>query len=254
MLTETGSAAARLARFHDLRTRFQTGRVHPAQGVLPTAIGELDGLLGGGFPRGSLVALEGAASAGRWSIAACALAEATRKGLGAVIDDGTLFPPALEASGVRLERLLVVPAKTPLGVARAVDILLRSRAVKIVVMAAVSLRAAVWARFAALAHRSGTVLVVVTLRAAAELTANAALRLACTLERAVFAGPRRLSGWAARGVWCTFAGFCMRAQIAKARAAVPAAVHLRAVHERGVCTRELAWRSDELVAVRSHSR
>jgi recombination protein RecA len=217
MFSEMDSAATRQERFRDLRSRLQTGKREVVQPVLPTSIQSLDGLLGGGFPAGSLVTLEGPVSSGRWSIAACALAEATHRGLGAVIDDGTLYPPALAAAGVRLERLLVVPAKTPLGIARAIEVLLRSRAVRVVVMAAVSLRAAVWSRFAALAHRSGTVLVVIALRAAAELSSHAVLRIGCSIERAMFRGPQRRCRLGARGVWCTFAGFRVFAQVQKHR-------------------------------------
>jgi hypothetical protein len=195
------------------------GRLHAAPGAVGTAvervaksgIESLDCLLGGGFPLGSLVTLEGHGSAGRWSIAAALLAQVTRRGLGAVIDDGELYPPALEDAGVRLDRLLVVPAKTPVGIARAVDLILRSRTARVIVMGAPALRAAVWTRLATLAHRAGAVLVVIAGRASAELAGVATVRLGCMFERAVIRG--------SRGLWGCFSGFTLRTELRKHKTA-----------------------------------
>ena len=172
-------------------------------------------MLGGGFPNGALVTLEGSRSSGRWSIAARLLAAATRRGLGAVVDEGELFPPGLAAAGVRLERLVIVPARTALGIARAVDILLRSRVVRVVVMCAPVLRAAVWMRLAGLAHRAGALLIVVADRASAELTASAGMRLGCALQHIAVLG--------GRGLWCTFAGFTIRTELRKHKRLAPGA-------------------------------
>ncbi|HTX59650.1 MAG TPA: hypothetical protein VMH02_08200 [Verrucomicrobiae bacterium] len=179
----------------------------------------LDGLLGGGFPWGMLVVLEG--RAGRWSIAARLLAEVTRGGLAAVIDDGSLYPPSLDRAGVRLDRLLVVPAAAPLGVARAADILIRSRACKLVVLPAVPLRDAVWMRLASLAHRAGVIAIAIAAQPGTALAAAAGLRVHCALERAVLCGTR--------GLWCTFAGFELRAELRKHKRAVGAHANLWAV-------------------------
>ena len=92
-------------------------RALPPDRVIPTAIPALDRLLGGGFPRGALVMLEG--NAGRWSIAARLVATVTQRALAAIVDDGGLYPPSLERAGARLDRVLIVPASTPLGIARA---------------------------------------------------------------------------------------------------------------------------------------
>jgi len=210
MLPAAALPDPRRERFQALKTR-----LHAAPGaagisldnVLPTAITALDALLGGGFPTGSLVTLEGPGSSGRWSIAAALLAGATRRGLGAVIDGGELYPPSLEAAGVRLDRLLIVPAKTPVGAARAADLLLRSRAVRVVVMGAVSLRAAVWTRLANLAQRAGVLLLVVAERVWPELSASASLRVGFSIERALLHGTR--------GLWGTLAGFDLCAQVRK---------------------------------------
>lgn len=210
MLPASALPRSRNELFEELKGRFHAGSggtVPSLDRALSTGIETLDRLLGGGLPLGSLVTLEGHGTAGRWGIAAALLAQVTRRGLGAVIDDGQLYPPSLEEAGVRLDRLLVVPAKTPVGIARAADALLRSRVARVVVMSAPALRAAVWARLAQLAHRAGTVLVVIATRAAAELSGVASVRLGCVFERAVVRGTR--------GLWCCFSGFQLRAEVRK---------------------------------------
>jgi hypothetical protein len=198
------------ADFQELKARFHAAAGAPRAGreqLFPTAIPAIDSLLGGGIPYGSLVTLEGAASAGCRSIAAALLAQATEHGLGAIIDSGELYPPGLEAAGVRLDRLLIVPASTPLGVARAADLLLRSRTARVVVMAAMSLRAAVWTRLASLAHKAGVVLVVLAARVSVELSAVATLALSCRISRVVMNGTR--------GLWGVFSGFEVQTELRK---------------------------------------
>ena len=72
------------------------------EALVATGVQALDDLLGGGFPRGILAVLEG--DLGRSSIAARLLAQATRRGMAAVLDDGELYPPGLVQAGVRLDR------------------------------------------------------------------------------------------------------------------------------------------------------
>src|SRR5215471_6262134 len=73
-----------------------------------TGIAELDAVLGGGFPRGSLVELCGPASSGRTSLAFSLLAQATeRQEACAFVDvSDSLDPISLAAAGVELPRLL----------------------------------------------------------------------------------------------------------------------------------------------------
>lgn len=199
-----------MTAFAELKARFSSpppGAAIPLERLFLTGIEALDGMLGGGLPRGSIVTLEGGESSGRWSVAAAVLARVTERGLGAVIDDGRLYPPSLEEAGVRLDRLLIVPAKEPLGIARAVDIIIRSRIARIVVLAAPALHAAVWMRLAGLVHRTGTVLVVIAARVAAELAGAASVRLGCSLERAIVQGTR--------GLWGVLCGFDLRADVRK---------------------------------------
>jgi hypothetical protein len=196
--------------FQELKARFHVAAGAPRAGreaLFRTAIPAIDAQLGGGIPYGSLVALEGTASAGCRSIAAALLARATDRGLGAIIDSGELYPPGLEAAGVRLDRLLIVPARTPLGIARAADLLLRSRTARVVVMTATSLRATVWARLANLAQRAGVVLVVLASRVSVELSAVATLALSCRLSRVVMKGTR--------GLWGVFDGFEVQTELRK---------------------------------------
>lgn len=181
-------AQRRRAAFEALRERLRSTALPAFKTVLPSAIAPLDRALGGGFPRGILATLEGPPSSGRWSIAARLLAQATRRGLAAVLDEGALYPPGLVAAGVALERLLIVPAAAPLAAARAADVLLRSRACGVVALAAPSLRAAMWIRLAGLAHKSGALLLVIAMQPPAELTAAAGLRLRCELERVLLHG------------------------------------------------------------------
>jgi len=76
----------------------------------PSGVTELDAMLGGGFPRGSLVELCGPASSGRTSLAFSLLAQATeRQEPCAFVDvSDSLDPISLAASGVELPRLLWV--------------------------------------------------------------------------------------------------------------------------------------------------
>ena len=194
---------------------------------IPSSVPALDRALGGGFPNGSLVTLEG--PAGRWSIAASLVASVTCRSAAAIVDDGGLYPPDLARSGARLERVLIVPAQSPLAIARAADVLVRSKACRLVLVPAPELRAAVWMRLAGLAHRTGILLVAVPPPHApsariAPLAAAAALRLYCTRGRLETVGKR--------GVWCTIGGYDVCAEIRKNRTAAP---EQRVVARAAVC-------------------
>ena len=97
--------------------RFETGLIgrglegfqsRRAVEVRPSGVTELDVVLGGGFPRGSLVELCGPASSGRTSLAFSLLAQATeRQEACAYVDvSDSLDPISLAAAGVELQRLL----------------------------------------------------------------------------------------------------------------------------------------------------
>jgi hypothetical protein len=186
------------------------------EAVVATGFPELDRILGGGFRRGTIGTLEGAPSSGRSALAARLLAAATRRGLGALIGI-ELFPPALAAGGVRLERLLVVPAREPLAAARAADIVLRSHAFSVVVIPALpsgrGTGAATWTRLASLAHRANALLVALGEEPSAELCSFASVRLETAIERVRWNGPAGHLG--------ELAGYDVRATVRKHKRAAP---------------------------------
>jgi recombination protein RecA len=80
----------------------------PAIELQPSGVRELDAVLRGGFPRGSLVELCGPASSGRTSLAFSLLAQATEQQEACAFVDvsDSLDPISLAAAGVELPRLL----------------------------------------------------------------------------------------------------------------------------------------------------
>src|SRR6266436_3902731 len=85
-------------------------QTRPAVELQPSGVTDLDAVLGGGFPRGSLVELCGPASSGRTSLVFSLLAQATeRQEACAFVDvSDSLDPVSLAAAGVELPRLLWV--------------------------------------------------------------------------------------------------------------------------------------------------
>ncbi len=197
------------------------GRIVAADvGAFSSGFAELDRALAGGFIRGSIATLEGAASSGRTAVLAGALATATRTGFAAAIHDGTLYPPDLQRAGVCLERLLLVSAATPLATARCADILLRSRAFGMVTLPAVTVRGTVWSRLAALAQKSDALLLALGSQAGTELGYFASTRVRCTIERVLWSD--------GSGVLRELTGYEVCTQVFKHRRGAPGAVaHLR---------------------------
>jgi len=186
------------------------------EAVVRTGIPPLDAALGGGFPRGTIGTLEGPPSSGRSALAARLLAAATRRGLGALVGV-ELFPPALAAAGVRLERLLLVKTREPLEAARAADIIIRSGAFTVVAIPALpngrGTGATTWTRLASLAHRANALLVAIGDEASAELRYFASIRLSTSIERVRWNG--------ASGHLGELAGFDVRAVVRKHKRAAP---------------------------------
>jgi hypothetical protein len=186
------------------------------EALVRTGIDALDAALGGGFPRGTIGTLEGAPSSGRSALAARLLAAATRRGLGAAVGVD-LFPPALAAAGVRLERLLIVRTGEPVEAARAADIIVRSGAFTVVVMPALpsgrGTGSATWTRLASLAHRANALLIALGDEASAELRYFASVRLETAIERVRWNGPSGHLG--------ELAGFDVRAVVRKHKRAAP---------------------------------
>src|SRR5471032_1217521 len=214
------SAFADLRQQLDHRFRDTTAAAFTvAEGsVAASGIADFDRVLSGGFPRGTIGTLEGAPSSGRTALAARLLAVATRRGLAAVVGD-ELFPPALAAAGVRLERLLIVPVAGPVEAARAADILLRSGAFGVIVIPALpsgrGTGSATWTRLASLAHRANALLLALGNEASGELRYFASVRVETAIERVRWNGPA--------GHFGTLAGYDVRATIRKHKRAAPGA-------------------------------
>jgi hypothetical protein len=214
------TAFAELRQRLDRRFRETTPAAFARAGepVVATAIPAVDRIVGGGFPCGTIATVEGRPSSGRTALAARLLAVATHTGLGAVIGD-ELFPPALAAAGVRLERLLIVPVTDPAGIARAADIVLRSGAFRVVVIPALrsgrGTGAATWTRLASLAHRAGAVLLAIGTNPSDELRYFASLRVETAIERIRWNGPP--------GHFGELAGYDVRATVRKHKRAAPGA-------------------------------
>lgn len=200
----------------------------------PVGLPPLDEALHGGLVSGAIASFEGVGSCGRTAILAHLLARTSHRALVAIVDDGSLYPPDLERAGARLDRVAIVPAVAPAAVARAADILLRSRAFSIVVMPGVSLKATVWSRLSALAHKADTLLVTLSGAASNELAYFASTRLRCALERVVWSNQS--------GIFCELAGYDVSAQVLKHRRGAPGGVaRLRVVAAReGEALRERA--------------
>jgi hypothetical protein len=216
MPSDAAFADLRQALDHRFRDTTAAAFTLAQEAVAASGIAAFDRILGGGFPRGTIGTLEGPPSSGRTALAARLLAVATTRGLGAVVGDA-LFPPALAAAGVRLERLLIVPTAEPLAAARAADILLRSGAFEVIVIPTLpSSRAtgsATWTRLASLAHRAGALLLALGNEASGELRYFATVRVETAIERVRWNGPS--------GHFGELAGYDVRATIRKHKRAAP---------------------------------
>ena len=112
------------------------GLPEEGRGRLPTGIAPIDALLGGGFPRGRLSEVAGAASSGRTSLALALLARATRAGEVCALVDATdgFDPRAAEAAGIVLPRVLWARAPGPDAALRGAGCLLEARGFALVVV------------------------------------------------------------------------------------------------------------------------
>jgi hypothetical protein len=86
----------------------------PRTARLPTGLGAVDNLTGGGLPRGQLSEIHGPASSGRTGLALAFVAQTTGRGaLAAWLDPADrLDPAAAEATGADLTRLLWLRGRT----------------------------------------------------------------------------------------------------------------------------------------------
>jgi hypothetical protein len=105
-----GGLAAHLVPARELEAREKRGR-------LETGLGELDRVLGGGWPRGAVSELWGARGQGRTAVLLASLAAALRREETVALVDrgGTFDPRAAGRVGVPLERLLWVRSCDQVG-------------------------------------------------------------------------------------------------------------------------------------------
>jgi hypothetical protein len=165
-----------------------------------------------------MATLEGPPGSGRSAIAMRLLAATAGGGLGVLIEapngpEGGLYPPALAAAGVALERLLVVRVHDHADVAHGADIVLRAAAFNVVVIRTVSLAATAWTRLAGLAHHASAPLVVLGTEASDELRYFASLRVRLQPARVRWAGQS--------GLFCALAGIEIEATVLKHKRAAP---------------------------------
>ena len=135
--------------------------------TMPTTVGAIDELLGGGLPKGSLVELSARRSAGRFSIVLSTLAAATSAGeAAALIDLGDhLDPQELEDAGAELSRVLWVRPKTTKEAVMSAELLVATGFPLVVVDLGLRPRGAKvadasWIRLARAAEAHGAVLLV----------------------------------------------------------------------------------------------
>lgn len=135
---------------------------------LPTGIGSLDDLLGGGLPRGHLSEIAGGPASGRTAVLYALLASATRRGeVAAVVDlPNALDPPSLARTGADLERVLWVRPPSPQIALKCAELILNAGGFGIVVLDGLGARAArplprhVWPRLVQVSRRAGAACLV----------------------------------------------------------------------------------------------
>jgi hypothetical protein len=111
------AALESLLRARKLDVTLTDGLSSPPERFAPAGGGELDAALGGGFRRGHLSEVTGAASSGRTTIVVQALAAAAARGEAVALVDAcdTFDPASAAARGLDLARLLWVRPSTGLA-------------------------------------------------------------------------------------------------------------------------------------------
>ena len=174
----------------DLGSQLRRGSV-PAEPTarLATGIPEIDQLLGGGFPRGRLSEIAGAASSGRTSLALALLARSTGVGeVTALVDCADAFDPSsADSAGVLLDRVLWVRTPHTPRALRCAERLLEAHGFALVLLDLTipDFRSgpATALRLARCAASSGTALVVLTATRALGTAAEVAIELAPSRTR-----------------------------------------------------------------------
>ena len=163
----------------------------PAEPVrrLPTGIGQLDALLGGGLPRGHLSEIVGGPSSGRTALLHALLAGATRRGevVAVIYLPDALDPRLLARAGAGLDRVLWVQPPSPQIALKCAELILGAGGFGMLALDGLGARTArplprsVWPRLAHVTRRAGVACVVCAPR-----------RLATTAAMALTLTPRRV--------------------------------------------------------------
>jgi RecA/RadA recombinase len=171
---------------HELGAGLRRGEP-PAAAPLRCATGlpDVDRLLGGGFPRGGLSEIAGAASCGRTSLALALLARTTAAGhWAAVVDASDAFDPgSAQAAGARLARVLWVRPPDPHAALRSAERVLAAHGFALVWLDLVAAGAraappaAAWTRLRRLAAGTQAALLVLASRRLAGSCADLAVEL-----------------------------------------------------------------------------
>lgn len=180
---------------------------HRRRATMPTTVGAIDELLGGGLPKGSLVELSARRSSGRFSIVLQTVAAATSAGEAvALVDLGDhLDPQELEDAGAELSRVLWVRPNTTKEAVMSAEILVATGFPLVVVDLGLRPRGArvadaTWIRLARAAETHGTALLVSSPWPLCGTAASASLSI--PEGRVAWGGegtsPRLIAGLAAR--------------------------------------------------------
>jgi hypothetical protein len=167
----------------------------------PTGLPEVDRLLGGGLPGGSLSEIAGPHGCGRTSLALALLAATTTAGhLAAVLDAADAFdPPSAAAGGTDLARVLWVRPPGLREALRGAEHVLAAGGFALVVLdlahgAAPAVPTAAWTRLRRLAAGHDAALVVLSRRRLAGSFADLALELDPARPRFALRDARSLEG------------------------------------------------------------
>ena len=170
---------------------------------LPTGIGALDELLGGGLPRGHLSEIVGGPSSGRTALLHALLASATQRGeVTAVVDlPDALDPPSLARAGVDLARVLWVRPPSPQAAVKCAELILAAGGFGLLALDGLEARALRASSGRALRPYSGPALGRDSWQGARPLPQHVWSRLAQVARRAgavcLVCAPRRNAGGAA---------------------------------------------------------
>ena len=196
---------------HRASERVCRRRAESREKPLPTSLGALDRLLGGGLPRGGLVEIVGRGSCGRFAALLAALRAVTGAGeAAALVDQGAqLDPQTAAALGVDLERLLWLRPRNLVDSLAAAELLLHTGFSLVALdlgLPPVRGRAplAAWLRLARAAAARGAAVLV-----------GSPYRLSGCAAGAVVTGGRARGDWSGAGPARLFGGLQSRFSLSK---------------------------------------